>query len=443
MPTIFISYSRVDKPFVEKLARRLRRAYPNNSIWFDEGLYGGDIWWAEILEQIAVHDIFIYVLSNESVQSEYCQAEFQEATRLQKIIITVQARDRTQLTDGLSHIHYTDMKNGPDDPDALTDLIGAINKHVGKHSRQGLKPLWEIPTAKPHNLVEASRPDNGAEVDTPPLQTPAKELVQNSSSLITPTQNHKIAGSDFIPSPFEWIEIPSRINKAWKHRSYAISKYPITNAQYSLFVEARGYHERKWWTDIGWKARDEGWEVKGKRYISAGRSWFQPLYWANGRWNENEDEQPVIGVSWYEAKAFCSYLSDVLDSQITLPTTYQWLFAAQGDNAQVFPWGNDWDCMKCNNSVEPCSNNGITNVRQFENKGDSPFGVVDMAGNIGEWCLLDLDADDYVVNYIEKRPVKGGWWEETEVTYFENTTSLQVAAYTRDAYKGFRIVRNY
>ena len=70
MARIFISYSRVDRYIVEDLSDKLRRLYGHDNVWFDEGLHGGDIWWEEILDEIAARDIFVYVLSNESVQSE-------------------------------------------------------------------------------------------------------------------------------------------------------------------------------------------------------------------------------------------------------------------------------------------------------------------------------------------------------------------------------------
>jgi formylglycine-generating enzyme required for sulfatase activity len=175
MAQIFISYSRVDRPFVEALADKLRRIYGHDNVWFDEGLHGGDIWWEEILEQIASRDIFIYVLSNDSIESDYCQAEFTEARRLQKQIITVQARDRTRLTDELGDIHYIDMANGVDDADALTDLFRSVNKRMTKVPRRTPKPLWEPPTPRPGKLDEKPRPAGAPDVDTPTLEIPRAE----------------------------------------------------------------------------------------------------------------------------------------------------------------------------------------------------------------------------------------------------------------------------
>jgi formylglycine-generating enzyme required for sulfatase activity len=116
-------------------------------------------------------------------------------------------------------------------------------------------------------------------------------------------------------------------------------------------------------------------------------------------------------VSWYEAVAFCLWLSEATGEKIMLPTEDQWQYAAQGDDGRAYPWGNDWDCKRCNNSVKPCASNVTKPVRHYEGKGDSPFGVVDMAGNVWEWCLTDYNKKTNDINSIaNKRVLRGGSW---------------------------------
>lgn len=167
MAKIFISYSRVDKAFAERFDARLRRMFPDVNVWYDDHLYGGQDWWQEILGHIAKCDIFIYLLSNESVTSPYCEAEFTEARRLQKRIITVQVRDRTALTDDLDDIQYVDMKNGVDDADAVARLGGAVRLQLANVSRK--RPLWQPITPKPLIPDEQTRSSDVPEVDTPAL----------------------------------------------------------------------------------------------------------------------------------------------------------------------------------------------------------------------------------------------------------------------------------
>jgi hypothetical protein len=88
MTQIFLSYSRVDLGFVEKLYTCLEHMFPDFELWYDKsphGLLGGDNWWQSILNAIAKSDIFIYILTNESVNSIYCQAEFAEACFMPQI----------------------------------------------------------------------------------------------------------------------------------------------------------------------------------------------------------------------------------------------------------------------------------------------------------------------------------------------------------------------
>ena len=169
MPQLFISYSRVDTETTERLVERLRRVYGLPNVWYDDELHGGMRWWQAILNQIAQCDVFIYLLSNESVTSPYCQAEFTEAKRLQKPIVTVQIRDRTRLSDDLSEIQYVDMKRGLND-DTLARLIRAINEQaqVPKKKRALWRPITPLP-----NLPSSEEASSVARID---VETPTLEV---------------------------------------------------------------------------------------------------------------------------------------------------------------------------------------------------------------------------------------------------------------------------
>jgi len=170
MAKIFISYSRVDTLFMKAFVAALREMFTDHSVWVDEELTGGDDWWAEICTAIGEADIFIYLLSNESVTSEYCQAEFEEAQRLRKRIISVQVRDRTTVPENLNHIQYVDMKNGVQDADAQRRLVRAINKQVKLIPARRPKAAWTPITPKPAIKKEPERPVNTPDKDTPDLK---------------------------------------------------------------------------------------------------------------------------------------------------------------------------------------------------------------------------------------------------------------------------------
>jgi formylglycine-generating enzyme required for sulfatase activity len=230
-----------------------------------------------------------------------------------------------------------------------------------------------------------------------------------------------------LPAPFAWVSIPAgKVTLKGEDESYipegksqtfdvpafSISKYPLTNAQYKLFVDAGGYTQQQWWTAAGWEARAEGleWVSQMEEFQPTGKAWTEPR-----RWNDirlNGADQPVVGVSWYEAVAFCAWVSEASGERVSLPTEQQWQRAAQGDDGRAFPWGKKWDGGRCNNNVDSKGVGQTTPVRTYEGKVDSPFGVVDMAGNVWEWCLTAYGTGSTDLDGIGVRVLRGGSWDD-------------------------------
>jgi formylglycine-generating enzyme required for sulfatase activity len=220
--------------------------------------------------------------------------------------------------------------------------------------------------------------------------------------------------NSLLPAPFGWVEIPMQ--------GYQMAKYPLTNAQYQLFMEAGGYGDDQWWTLDGILARNtHGWK--------APRQWLNPPF--------NHPDNPVVSISWYEAVAYCGWLSALTGQHISLPTETQWQYAAQGDDGRVYPWGDVWDDTRCNNN----NSHGTRPVQHYEGRGDSPFGVVDMAGNVWEWCLTDFEQGTNDLHSPSlNRVLRGGSW------YFDNPSSYRCAFRLNDSptdadyTMGFRLV---
>jgi formylglycine-generating enzyme required for sulfatase activity len=198
---------------------------------------------------------------------------------------------------------------------------------------------------------------------------------------------------------------------------FLMSKYPVTNQQFDYFIRAEdGYSNRHWWT-----------------YSDAAFHWYktheQPL---ESRFSG--DERPRENISWYEAMAFCNWLSHYTGGSITLPTLAQWQYAAQGRDNRFFPWGNTYHPDICNTHESGLKM--TTEVTRYDD-GKSPFGVYDMAGNVWEWCLDTGEPDDEQSD--EKRAVTGGSYvspyDRAKITfhYFLNPES-------RFSSIGFRIV---
>jgi formylglycine-generating enzyme required for sulfatase activity len=164
------------------------------------------------------------------------------------------------------------------------------------------------------------------------------------------------------------------------HRPYAISRYPVTNTQFGAFMAAEGYGKRRYWTKAGWEQKEkEGW--------TAPKSYSRLFELPN---------HPVVGISWYEALAFCNWMTEKLqqagelepEARVMLPSEPQWEKAARGEDGRIYPWGNDVDPDKAN-----CGDTGIgsTSAVGCFPGGVSPYGLEDMSGNVCEWTL-SLDA---------------------------------------------------
>lgn len=173
---------------------------------------------------------------------------------------------------------------------------------------------------------------------------------------------------------------------------FAIAPYPVTNAGYGEFMAAGGYANRAWWDEAGWKAREKG-------------VWTEPRYWQVEVWNRRDC--PVVGVSWYEAMAYCRWLSQMTGLTITLATEQQWQRAAQGDDGRHYPWGNQEPAetlCNWNRNVDE-----TTPVSQYP-AGASPFGVMDMCGNVWEWCATGWSGGATAADGREPRLLRGGSW---------------------------------
>jgi formylglycine-generating enzyme required for sulfatase activity len=150
--------------------------------------------------------------------------------------------------------------------------------------------------------------------------------------------------------------------------AYAIGRYPVTNAEFARFVEDGGYGNPDCWTETGWKQKESD-------------GWTEPRYWEDDEWND--PSQPVVGVSWYEAVAYCHWLAAKTGKPYRLPSEAEWEKAARGTDGRRYPWGKKWDAGLCNNKE---SGPGRTTPVGGYPGGDSPYGVGDMVGQVWEWC---------------------------------------------------------
>ena len=204
------------------------------------------------------------------------------------------------------------------------------------------------------------------------------------------------------PRPFrlpmlEWCEVPAgelrwstegegATEKLQRRHvaAFRISRYPVTNAQFDVFVQdPQGYASARWWPPA---ARDWREQNLGPR----------PSTFSN-------ELRPRERITWYEAMAFCNWLSERLGVGITLPSSLQWMRAARGDDTRVFPWGDEFDRKRCN--VRESFIRMTSQVSRYR-EGTSPCGAQDMAGNVWEWCRDARPGEGVAAG--SKRLVHGG-----------------------------------
>lgn len=194
--------------------------------------------------------------------------------------------------------------------------------------------------------------------------------------------------------------------------AYAIGKSPITYREYQAFVQDSRHPAPQGWT--------------GSQY-PAGKT-----------------DHPVVYVSWEDAQAYCAWLSQKTGKSYRLPSEAEWEKAARGTDGRIYPWGNQFEAGRANSREAGLG--GATPVGQFSPQGDSPYGCVDMAGNVWEW-----GNDWFDPNYYSSSPgnnpsgptggsymvLRGGGWNGS-------ISSLRVVCRNgdfpafRDNYIGFR-----
>lgn len=202
--------------------------------------------------------------------------------------------------------------------------------------------------------------------------------------------------------------------------SFALARYPTTNTMFACFVESGGYAAERWWPEAIAARR---W-VNGRVRDISGDVRDRPAYWDDARFSN--PNQPVVGVTWYEAVAYCRWLTAMLEDshKYRLPTEAEWECAArsglpagegdEGGTGRRYPWGDDWQA-------------GYANTRELGLERTTPVGIfpedeLDLCGNVWEWCSDWFDKGTYRrrAGHVEKNPtgpaegtakaLRGGSW---------------------------------
>jgi gamma-glutamyl hercynylcysteine S-oxide synthase len=169
---------------------------------------------------------------------------------------------------------------------------------------------------------------------------------------------------------YPWERSARRFHEATvKIKPFWIDIYPVTNAQFKNFLEATHYHP-----------------ADDHNFLKDWQSSSYPEGWGN---------QPVTWVSLEDARAYAHWAGK------RLPHEWEWQYAAQGTDGRTYPWGDDW-----NPTAVPVPDQGRdlrpANDVDAHPKGVSPFGVMDMVGNVWQWT------DEYTDDHTNAAILRGG-----------------------------------
>jgi formylglycine-generating enzyme required for sulfatase activity len=249
-------------------------------------------------------------------------------------------------------------------------LAVALKEYGGNQTLQAVAAMYQsgaagavAPASQPTTVRSASPATRVAPpIDFDWVPIPAGKFLMGSDK-----QKDSLAYDDKLPQ--------HEVNLS----TYRMARYPVTVAQFAQFVKATGYQTTA-------EKQGSAWGWNGTKYEEIkGASWAQP----RGPTSDVKEKanHPVTCVSWEDANAFCRWATEVLRAagqsiEIRLPSEAEWEKAARGTDGRIYPWGNEApDKTRCNFNMDVGDTTPVGNYPT----GKSPYGVLDMAGNVLEW----------------------------------------------------------
>ncbi|MCA9998447.1 MAG: SUMF1/EgtB/PvdO family nonheme iron enzyme [Anaerolineales bacterium] len=350
---IFISHARADAAEAQALADEL--AVDGWRVWLaPDSILPGERWVAAIERGLQESGVFLLLLSPQAVASRWVRFEADIAIELERN----------------GEVEFVPLLWRPCSLPLTwrayqwVDWRGEVGEKYGRLRQR----LGSTPATTPRSSGFQS--SHSARLIIPPSPPPkATEIPKNENYVDSKT------GLEMIyipPGPFlygankEKRELPG----------YWISKTPVTNAVYKRFLDANPQY----------------------RIPKRNESWAQPYNWDKKKrtFPVAKADHPVVLVSWNDAAAFAKWAGMVL------PTEEQWEKAARETDGREYPWGA-WR-EGCANTKE-AGVGGTTAVGRYSPQGDSPYGCVDMSGNVWEWMATEHEAGG--------RVLRGGSWSRS------------------------------
>jgi iron(II)-dependent oxidoreductase len=246
-----------------------------------------------------------------------------------------------------------------------------------------LSSLSDKRTILSQQMVEIAR-------TKPASGTPAGMVQIPEADFLFTVHGIEIEGFDDIgvDVQYPWEDSPRRYHEHVVHvKPFWMDKYPVTNAEFKKFLDATHYQPKD---DLNF-LRD----------------------WQNGTYPQGWADKPVTWVSLEDARVYGAWAGK------RLPREWEWQYAAAGTDGRLYPWGNQWDA-----SAVPAPDKGRTmrgpDAVSAHPKGASPFGVMDLVGNVWQWT------DEFLDEHTRAGILRGGsnYRPQGSIWYFPQAYKL-------------------
>jgi formylglycine-generating enzyme required for sulfatase activity len=431
---IFISYRWDDSSgYTLSIRRALLPHYPAEQIFYDLSTIAfGEDFVEAIQNAVGACDVLLAIIGKQwlNIKNEegarrlddpYDFVRLEIATALERKILVIpvlvggaRMPKESDLPEDLKKLARrkalaVDDADFDDDMDKLVTAIG-----------RGLAKTSPHAPSRPSGTASLATPIQAGESDSPSLYSERGLGGEVMAAELTRLTRAALSNDPL----FEWVFIRGSDGKkivlekhgdSYPVADFFMAKYQTTNRQYQVFVDAPdGYADPRWWD-----------------YSKDARAWRQ----ARPKMGDTAfkgDDLPRTNVSWYDSVAFTRWLdwkvgesgSPSLYSErgrggeVRLPTEWEWQWAALRDTGWDYPWGNE---ITAEYAVYDAKQPAPVGSKP---KGASPDGLLDMAGNVWEWCLNDYSSlDANLVNSSNNRAygLMGG--------SFDFTTNVLRASY--------------
>jgi formylglycine-generating enzyme required for sulfatase activity len=294
----------------------------------------------------------------------------------------------------------------PGEPEAKIQKLMAEMKQLTSAPLASYSKEWKVLTQEivpiPPSKAAASAPSGMVKIP--------------ESDFLFKVHGIEIEGSNDIgvDVQYAWENAPTRFHEHPMHiKSFYIDRYPVTNADYRKFVDATHYRPAD---DINY-LRD----------------------WKNGAYPSGWDNRPVTWVSIEDARAYAAWAGK------RLPHEWEWQYAAQGADGRQYPWGNEWDSSAVPEPSKARTMRG-PDPADAHPKGASPFGVMDLVGNVWQWT------EEFVDDHTRGGILRGGSYYQPQgsIWYFPQAYKLtqhgkllmMSPSMDRSGTVGFRLVQD-